>query len=214
MTASKDAVVEMHAAIGFAITAWSEVESALARTLAACLGPGDANVPGVMMLYEAGVAFAAFYAVDQFRSKLSLVHAVVTARVPAAAEDGSAWTRLYKKAGDLSLKRNRLAHWDVTMMDTGAASAPMLMPPHHSPRYAEFAFGDKVPMTIHEVRQLGKAFSSLGRKIDAYTVEIVQTPEVRDHWASMLQAQAHNTENYHITRQSGRGIDYPIDEPG
>lgn len=135
---------QMFALVGRAISQWSMVELSLCNIFTVCVTscPSRTAAPdgGFVSLMDSNVPTAVFYSVENFRGKLGLVDAALTARV---YENGqwaqtirSDWATLREKVRKLSRKRNELAHWTVTPATPDDEDGPhpaRLMPPFGSP---------------------------------------------------------------------------------
>jgi hypothetical protein len=136
---------QMFASIGAAITRWSFVEEQLSRLLSVCIGGVVIRDDAVIEFIDVWNAMWIYYAVDNFRPRLQIVNAAFTSHVRGAAAEQeltAEWAKLSKKANDLSLERNKLAHWTVRPAQrTGTAephepiAAARLMPPIGSPKW-------------------------------------------------------------------------------
>src|SRR5579863_3753592 len=86
--------------IGFALQQWSAVEWALETIVVRCAHDGPA-----------GMSLAiGFLAVDNFRTRLLFVDALFKHRFGRNRELADRWKRIHKRLGELSLKRNQIAH--------------------------------------------------------------------------------------------------------
>lgn len=133
-------------------------------------------------------AEAAFYAVENFRSKLGMVDATVRQRFKSFSEKDdilAQWSRLYDKARKLSLKRNRLAHWNVI----GGQGAQKLIPAYRSPAGDEYMRGNKRGLTLNDLRHLGLAFSLLGEKSGEVAKLMGSHPELHGRFAKLVARQ-------------------------
>jgi hypothetical protein len=184
---------QMFASIGAAITRWSFVEEQMCWLLAVCLGGAVERHDDALEFIELWSAMWIYYAVDNFRPRLQIVDAAFTSHVRHTAceqEMTVEWARLSKKARDLSLERNKLAHWTVKPAQrTGTAEphepiAPArLLPPIGSPKwYQETGYYGPSGKTRTElqVRQLEKAFCILERKLREFIRKLVNVEELRD----------------------------------
>ena len=186
---------QMFAQIGSAITQWSFVEEQLSRLMAVCLGSAVLKRVGAIEFIEVWSAMWIYYAIDNFRSRLQLVDAALTAHLHQAGveeELRAEWDRLSLKAGRLARKRNRLAHWTVLPAQptgTGAEHEPIapprLLPPIGSPGwYRETGINrGKLSLTAVQIGHLERAFHILCGKIRDFTHKVAGTEELRDRVA-------------------------------
>lgn len=91
---------DMHEAIGAAMTQWAWVEDALVKLLHAVLG---------CELEQAGIIW---YSVVAFRGKLEMVDALMQ-QATKAKPLMKRWPSCQSYLGELSSKRNQLAHWEL-----------------------------------------------------------------------------------------------------
>jgi hypothetical protein len=101
-------------AIGQAITSWSQIEAQLCNVFAAALGQAYA-IPGKGFVMNGGCSDA-FYAVDNFRAKLSMTDQVFRGQVRdiyCADMLLDCWTKAHNRARKMSGKHNHFAHWTM-----------------------------------------------------------------------------------------------------
>lgn len=72
---------QMFGLVGIAITEWSFLEQRLAQIFTICTSPVVADVEGGLNFGNSSVSNGVFYAVENFRGKLSLIDAALTAHV-------------------------------------------------------------------------------------------------------------------------------------
>lgn len=88
-----------HYQLGLSVTSWAAVESALA---------GVAFHAAGMNSRTQGQLLTGFYAIENFRSKLAFVDAVVLARISSARQ--KKWEALVQRTSNAAKARNRIAH--------------------------------------------------------------------------------------------------------
>ena len=111
-----DATEQMFAAVGRAITQWSFVENELSKLLAVAIGGAVIRDGQGVKYIESWTAMWLFYSVENWRSRLQILDAALTAHLyhaEAANDLMPEWARLSEKANALAKKRNKLAHWFV-----------------------------------------------------------------------------------------------------
>lgn len=187
----------MFALIGKAITRWSFVEENLGFIYYVCTSPVACGPKGGLDMSYSYVPMCAFYSLESFRAKLSLVDAALVAWV-AAPDDWSKeiraeWAKLHDKTRKLSLKRNRLAHHTVLPGYDGEdySVEPRLVPPIGSPRYYRETGlrpgrDTKKP---HHVEQLIRAFALLQEKLRAFAEKLAQHEGLFDKYVEQLAGQ-------------------------
>jgi hypothetical protein len=200
MTITSEALenVTMYASIGQAITAWASLENALCSIHSVCTAPSlilyHPNGSG-LQFFDPLVSAATFYAIDNFRSKPAMVDAVVQARFKhfEEAEDLVAqWAKISEKARKLSLKRNKLAHFEVIRLD----GKPSLVPPHRNPRSHDYLFGTNRPMSAANVRHLILAFQLLSDKASSLAKAMAAHPELHRIFAKLVTDQQECADFY------------------
>lgn len=184
----------MFALIGRAITRWSFVEEDLSRIFMVCTGDVVAKADGSLDFGTCGVHSAAFYAVESFRGKLSLVDAAIGSYVSWAVNSRGAvkaeWAKLREKARKLSLKRNRLAHYMVLPgydLDDGVIP-PRLVPPIGSPGFYRETGINPGKNTLHleHIRHMETAFCLLSDKLSDFCFRLARNEELFDIYAQKV----------------------------
>ena len=146
----EDERLQFFSHLGKALDEWTQVENHLCFIFMVTL-----RAPHLR-------AAAAFYAVENFRSKLGMVHAVVRLAKLNAAKMAE-WEALRKRIDNKSRARNELAHYQV-LEDPDAkpgkrlALRPALLDPH-SPSVFQ-ADGPRV-LHLKELRERQAAFRKL-----------------------------------------------------
>lgn len=191
---------QMFAAVGRAITQWSFVEYELSKffTLATGAGAVTTSFDDEPVFTIDKAANAAFYAIENWRTKLQVVDAAVLAYPHDTADIEaitSRWGKLSDKASKLARKRNRLAHWFVLPAQhtgTGERSEPIsparLCPPYGSPRYyaaTGFVRKPELYLTVKQVRDLERAFCLLAAALRKFFNELVRDAELSDRDARL-----------------------------
>lgn len=183
----------MFAAVGRAITQWSFVEYELAKFFTLAIGAGAVTIDFLdePVFVADKAANAAFYAIENWRTKLQVVDAAVLA-YPHDTADRDAlarkWGKLSDKANKLARRRNRLAHWFVLPAQhtgTGERSEPIapprLCPPYGSPRYyaaTGFVAKPELFLTVKQVLDLERAFCLLAAALREFFNELVRDAEL------------------------------------
>lgn len=185
--------------VGAAITRWSYFEARLSSIFAMCMGPSYGTSPHGIQMFDPSPSQAVFYSVDNFRSKLAMVDAALRTRFQHMAETDeilAAWTRLHTKARKLSLKRNRLAHWNVIKFDKEKPGRRVrLVPGLNSPSYQDYAFGTKVAPSKRDLELLTKAFSLLETKGGELMRLMVAHPGLSSRFAELISHQMSSAEH-------------------
>lgn len=193
-----DLTEQMFAAVGRAITQWSFVESSLCNLFAVCVGTAVPlkQYDGIEFV-ESWTPMWVFYAAEAFNTKRSLLNAAISAHLYAVAERdelGAEWNKLSEKGRDLSLKRNKLAHWTVRPAQrtgTGDIHEPMaparLMPPFGSPKYWRETglYPPGVSLTTVQVGHIEKAFCLYDEKVRTFTGKLARTQALLDKDAEL-----------------------------
>ena len=105
-------------AIGLAVTQWSHVEFALASIVGSCFGKSNRYL-----------SVNGFHSIENFRSKLRYVDAIVSRQSLPAIERAN-WSKLIDRAARLSKKRNILAHyWVLNDTTTDRAGRRIMLLP-------------------------------------------------------------------------------------
>lgn len=169
---------DMLALVGEAISEWSFVEQTLCSVLTICVTscPAKPEKEGTTYTLDGEVTTAIFYSVENFRGKLKMVDAALRTRVRDHEDWGKAvladWGKLHVKVRNLSLKRNRLAHWTVTPAwhrDEEFVEAA-LMPPYGSPMWwketGSMPAGNA--LSTKQVDDIVIAFSAIHRKLKEF----------------------------------------------
>lgn len=185
----------MFAAVGRAITQWSFVEYELAKFFTLSIGAGaittDFFDDPVIVADKA--ANAAFYAIENWRTKLQVVDAAVLA-YPHDTADREAltrkWGNLSDKASKLARRRNKLAHWCVLPAEDirGEIAPARLCPPYGSPRYyaaTRLTPDPKLFLTVKQVGDLERAFCLLAAALRKFFSELVRDAELSDRDARL-----------------------------
>jgi hypothetical protein len=94
--------LELYAAVGRALSAWSQVEHQLCSIFSRTLIE-DPNA-------AVGAAWSAFYAIDSFWGKLNMVGSAVQIRWHDQSTILASWEKIYKRAREKNNMRNELAH--------------------------------------------------------------------------------------------------------
>lgn len=97
MNASEERVIFFHA-IGRALEQWARVEAELEEVAEACVSPEDS-----------GAIIAGLNAVENFRSKLAMCDAMVI-HCFSSSPHLALWSNVKTKTGQVSQKRNKIAH--------------------------------------------------------------------------------------------------------
>ena len=164
LTTSEEVALAQRA-LGFAISQWADVEGALCLVFATACGPSY-TLPEGGLLCGGGTAFAVFYAVDNFRSKLQMVEAAIYAQLRGLDEPtqelvSGCWAGIQKKASKLARRRNALAHRTITLFNENKPGRrARLVPPMLS------QIGEQKPgLTIHDMERIGLAFAAMSGRI-------------------------------------------------
>lgn len=191
---------QMFGLVGQAITQWSFVEERLSRIFMVCTSPVIAYPNGGINFGNSSVPTAVFYAVENFRGKLALIDAAMSAHAYGtedwAVGHRSEWARLREKTRKLSHKRNRLAHWTVLPghdYEDGTIPA-RLVPPYGSPGF--FAETGSKPfqksLKVVHLEHLIRAFCLLSDKLTGFAHDLAIQPELFDRYAQQVARQIHS----------------------
>lgn len=196
--------------IGRAITEWAFFESQLCRIFVVCLSPTDAH-RGCLHMFDPQTSEAAFYAVENFRSKLSMVDAAIQQRFKFFAnkeEILGPWSKLHDKARRLSRRRNALAHWNVV----GRYGEEKLIPHYQSPAGQDYIYGRKRGLSAHDIRQLGRAFLLLGERTHEVARLMAAHPELHGKFAKLVARQL-ETARYHQNQTGIERLESALSSP-
>lgn len=157
-------------AIGKSIHHWANVEHALGMVLCGALGRYDT-------CDEDGVILATFYAVDNFRSKLSMVDAALRARldkhpllekwIGVTGQKG-----LCDKVQKASLRRNKFVHFTVASPYDYKPGSIVLVPNVYN-RYLHTRIGRKFEQyTYKDIAQTSANWEPLSNLLFAYGSDV------------------------------------------
>jgi hypothetical protein len=113
-------ITYFYAQIGIALTGWSAVEVALFN-LGVARDHGTGAPAGSSNAYrsiEPATLMSAFYAIESFRNRLNFANALIVAFLQSE-EERATWSALRDRVDRASIKRNRLAHWQVARYRQG-----------------------------------------------------------------------------------------------
>jgi len=183
----------MFALIGRAINRWSFVEEELSHLFMVCMGEVIADPEGGMD-YGSAVHSTVFYAVENFRGKLTLIDAALAAYVnwPDVERERikDDWSRLREKARKLSLRRNKLAHFTVLpgydLEDR--TIPPQLLPPIGSPGYWKETGprGGRSTILTNHLVHLIRAFCILEERIKEFSFALARDEALFDKYAEQV----------------------------
>ena len=203
----------MYAEIGAAISQWSLVESGLCGIFSCCISPTNFHPPGGVLHNDWAVVTAAFFAVENFRSKLKLVDSTINARLSALETDCSPilseWVKARDKCRRLSMRRNHLAHGTVIGAPRSKPGNRILLKAaFNSPDYNQVGGRS---LNLNSVRHITKGFSLLERRISNVRCLVAALPELPHIFASQVANQMENAarNNPSVLAQIKRGLSWP-----
>lgn len=203
---SEAAINEMATAVGLAISAWSQVEGKMVDTLAICLGPScltETSDGGfAYQLTCQKEASEILFAVENFRSKLSMVSAIVRGTLSRAglATVAPCWDPLEKRISKFSKRRNVLAHLTIMYLDTMNAKAGAYL----TEPLAKQSLWDKISLKdpgikTENVKRFTTLFKGLAKEINQFNLCLMRMPALRDRHvlqiADLLDFHERNNPN-------------------
>ena len=109
--------VSFYCEIGVSITQWANVERAIFEVVGACLANTDFNAMA-----------HGFFAIENFRSKLSFADSIVTQSQKSASATNE-WAALLKRAQSAAKLRNKMAHCCVMSYPSNTAGRRYCLQP-------------------------------------------------------------------------------------
>jgi hypothetical protein len=178
---SKQSVDNFYSQFGYAIACWASVEISLLYVFQACFEGADIKV-----------AAAGFYAIENFRSKLGTVDAMLT----VAINDKpifNAWSGkggLHQRLIGANKIRNKLAHFTVMHMLVGKSPATFLAPPPLKPGSESFSRdGPKGAYRHNDLKHIQGIFIALQTDLMAFAQEC--RPAIKQFAKSSEQERRH-----------------------
>lgn len=168
----------VHIAIGTAITQWAHLESSLAETFFISLKSR-----------RRGAVLAAFFAVENFRSKLAMVDAAVKASVRTKKEF-AAWKAISRRITKVATKRNHLAHYQILIELGNAAGSrvlvrPNIFDPFGAPRKGTFP---EIGYRLVDMQNIQRDISAVRTTLENFNSRLSGRPELPD---TFLESAAH-----------------------
>ena len=115
---------KVYAAIGKAVSAWGAVEITLALLFSLALTRTYANTN----------AMTIFFTIENFRSKMQVLDALMLTNLPKGHPLHSKWLRIANQIHKRAKKRNRLAHHDIMTDERGPIGRRVkVIPPFLNP---------------------------------------------------------------------------------
>jgi hypothetical protein len=148
-----------YAAIGQAITEWSQVENHLFTVLEMSLKPANHMLSA-----------AAFYAVDNFRAKLGMVDAVVQLALVGSPQLPK-WDVIMRALSKKSKKRNDLAHHQVLFNRTKKEGKRYLLRPAVMDPHAPSVFAENQGLYLNELKWRIAVFKVLAQRIRQFRMD-------------------------------------------
>jgi hypothetical protein len=164
----------LYCAVGEALTAWAEVESALGALFAYAVNRED---------HMAG--FRAYWNIVSFEAKLAVCHATIKAAVSYNPDLTREWSAIHNRLLDKNKKRNKLAHGQVVQQARDFAKRDFFQEVWFIPYYVSGQLGkgissaDQERLSVKEIKEIRKGFTIAQNRLIGLLTKCLQarTPQ-------------------------------------